>query len=160
MEEENLFPNLVFCPFFPLFSKYFPFHTEKRSLRNFCCGVNAFCLQSVGVSQILHLRHPLFAFVDTNAYREINPLTPAGISLAESEFHARSAFHKSRKGFISLRSVLKGTTLMSIPFSFTVPPRRSGAQGPSNRRFPIFPQGQGDGISPAFPRGMPPYGVR
>ena len=42
---------------------------------------------------------------------EINPLTPAGISLAESEFHARSAFHKSRKGFISLRSVLKGTTL-------------------------------------------------
>ena len=36
-------------------------------------------------------------------------LTPAGISLAESEFHAQSAFHKSRKGFISLRSVLKGT---------------------------------------------------
>ena len=42
-------------------------------------------------------------------WNEINPLTPAGISLAESEFHAQSAFHKSRKGFISLRSVLKGT---------------------------------------------------
>ena len=45
-------------------------------------------------------------------WNEINPLTPAGISLAVGKFHARSAFHKSRKGFISLRSVLKGTTLM------------------------------------------------
>ena len=44
-------------------------------------------------------------------WNEINPLTPAGISLAVGKFHARSAFHKSRKGFISLRSVLKGTTL-------------------------------------------------
>ena len=41
---------------------------------------------------------------------ETNPLTPAGISLAESEFQARSAFHKSRKGFISLRSVHRDTT--------------------------------------------------
>ena len=32
---------------------------------------------------------------------EINPLTPAGISHGEAIFHARSAFHKSRKGFIS-----------------------------------------------------------
>ena len=37
-------------------------------------------------------------------WNEINPLTPAGISLAVGKFHARSAFHKSRKGFISLRS--------------------------------------------------------
>ena len=49
-------------------------------------------------------------------WNEINPLTPAGISLAESEFHARSAFHKSRKGFISLRSVLKGTTHIDPAF--------------------------------------------
>ena len=48
-------------------------------------------------------------------WNEINPLTPAGISLAESEFHAQSAFHKSRKGFISLRSVLKGTAHMICP---------------------------------------------
>ena len=51
-------------------------------------------------------------------WNEINPLTPAGISLAESEFHARSAFHKSRKGFISLRSVLKGTALKATAFSY------------------------------------------
>ena len=91
---------------------------------------------------------PLFltstAFVDTNAYsemfcsrktwnnalralwnisllstwNEINPLTPAGISLAEGKFHARSAFHKSRKGFISLRCVLKGTTLRMCSLFF------------------------------------------
>ena len=48
-------------------------------------------------------------------WNEINPLTPAGISLAESEFHTRSAFHKSLKGFISLRSVLKGTTHTMVP---------------------------------------------
>ena len=41
---------------------------------------------------------------------------PAGISLAAGKFHARSAFHKSRKGFISLRSVLKGTTLKRSGF--------------------------------------------
>ena len=88
------------------------------------------------------------AFVDTNAYseilcfakceimfcrtlwnislcsmwNEINPLTPAGISLAESEFHTRSAFHKSLKGFISLRSVLKGTTHMSWIFLCGIEP--------------------------------------
>ena len=44
-------------------------------------------------------------------------LTPAGISLAAGKFHAQSAFHKSRKGFISLRSVLKGTT-QSLGFLF------------------------------------------
>ena len=49
-------------------------------------------------------------------WNEINPLTPAGISLAESEFHAQSAFHKSRKGFISLRSVLKGTAHKNADF--------------------------------------------
>ena len=41
---------------------------------------------------------------------------PAGISLAVGKFHARSAFHKSQRGFISLRSVLKGTTLTSAFF--------------------------------------------
>ena len=49
-------------------------------------------------------------------WNEINPLTPAGISLAVGKFHARSAFHKSRKGFISLRSVLKDTALKRSGF--------------------------------------------
>ena len=34
---------------------------------------------------------------------EINPLMPAGISHGETIFHTRSVFHKSRKGFISLK---------------------------------------------------------
>ena len=34
-------------------------------------------------------------------WNEINPLTPADISHGEAIFHVRSAFHKSRKGFIS-----------------------------------------------------------
>ena len=42
---------------------------------------------------------------------------PAGISLAVGKFHARSVFHKSRKGFISLRSVLKNTAL-TLPLFF------------------------------------------
>ena len=36
-------------------------------------------------------------------WNEINPLTPAGISHGEAIFHMRSIFHKSRKGFISLK---------------------------------------------------------
>ena len=36
-------------------------------------------------------------------WNEINPLTPAGISHCEAIFHTRSVFHKSRKGFISLK---------------------------------------------------------
>ena len=36
-------------------------------------------------------------------WNEINPLTPAGISHCEALFHTRSVFHKSRKGFISLK---------------------------------------------------------
>ena len=36
-------------------------------------------------------------------WNEINPLTPAGISHGEAIFHTRSVFHKSRKGFISLK---------------------------------------------------------
>ena len=34
---------------------------------------------------------------------EINPPTPAGISHGEAIFHTQSVFHKSRKGFISLK---------------------------------------------------------
>ena len=51
-------------------------------------------------------------------WNEINPLMAVGISLAVGKFHARSAFHKSQKGFISLRSVLKGTTLRLTAFSY------------------------------------------
>ena len=36
-------------------------------------------------------------------WNEINPLTPAGISHCEAIFHTQSVFHKSRKGFISLK---------------------------------------------------------
>ena len=39
-------------------------------------------------------------------WNEINSPTPAGISHAIGVFHARSAFHKSRKGFISLKKRL------------------------------------------------------
>ena len=39
---------------------------------------------------------------------------PAGISIAAGNFHEQSAFHKSRKGFISLRSVLKDTALKPL----------------------------------------------
>ena len=42
--------------------------------------------------------HPAVA-----TWNEINPLTPARHSHGEVVFHARSAFHKSRKGFISLK---------------------------------------------------------
>ena len=45
-------------------------------------------------------------FALTRKWNEINPLKPAGISHAEGVFHARSAFHKSRKGFISLKKAL------------------------------------------------------
>ena len=51
-------------------------------------------------------------------WNEINPLMPAGISLAVGKFHARSVFHKSRKGFISLRSVLKNTALIVSPYFY------------------------------------------
>ena len=36
-------------------------------------------------------------------WNEINPPTPAGISHGEAIFHTQSVFHKSRKGFISLK---------------------------------------------------------
>ena len=45
-------------------------------------------------------------------------LTPAGISLAEGKFHARSVFHKSRKGFISLRDLSKRTITQNSSSSF------------------------------------------
>ncbi|MDD6275762.1 MAG: hypothetical protein PUB20_02920 [Clostridia bacterium] len=41
--------------------------------------------------------------ISKSEQNEINPLTPAGISHGEAIFHTRSAFHKSRKGFISLK---------------------------------------------------------
>ena len=43
---------------------------------------------------------------------DINPFTPEGAYRIEDISHAARVYRKSRKGFISLRSVLKGTTLM------------------------------------------------
>ena len=41
-------------------------------------------------------------------WNEINPLTPAGISHCEAIFHARSAFHKSRRDLFRWKSTPKG----------------------------------------------------
>ena len=43
-------------------------------------------------------------------WNEINPYAPQRISHCEAIFHTQSVFHKSRKGFISLRCVLTDTT--------------------------------------------------
>ena len=51
---------------------------------------------------------------------------PEGISLAKGEFHAQSAFHKSRKGFISLLSVLKDTAHTFLFLFFTLLLGKSG----------------------------------
>ena len=42
---------------------------------------------------------------------DINPFTPERVYRIEDISHAARVYRKSRKGFISLRSVLKGTTL-------------------------------------------------
>ena len=43
---------------------------------------------------------------------DINPFTPERAYRIEDISHAARVYRKSRKGFISLRSVLMGTTLM------------------------------------------------
>ena len=47
---------------------------------------------------------------------DINPFTPERVYRIEDISHAARVYRKSRKGFISLRSVLKGTTLKLSDF--------------------------------------------
>ena len=48
---------------------------------------------------------------------DINPFTPERAYRIEDISHAARVYRKSRKGFISLRSVLKGTTHTEQVFS-------------------------------------------
>ena len=45
---------------------------------------------------------------------DINPLTPAGISLAVGKYRSRREYRKSRKGFISLRTCFIAGALKSV----------------------------------------------
>ena len=49
---------------------------------------------------------------------DINPFTPERVYRIEDISHAARVYRKSRKGFISLRSVLKGTTLKHCGFFY------------------------------------------
>ena len=51
---------------------------------------------------------------------DINPFTPERVYRIEDISHAARVYRKSRKGFISLRSVLKGTTLILVLLFFDV----------------------------------------
>ena len=58
---------------------------------------------------------------------EINTLTPAGILHCEAIFHMRSVFHKSRKGFISLKktdALYQSIGLFLAEVEGVEPPRR------------------------------------